>query len=35
MEEQNDEWVRDQMYEQIPPRTVIPKKIASDKWEGV
>lgn len=35
MEEQNDEWVRETMYEQIPPRTQIPKKIQSDKWEGV
>lgn len=35
MEEQNDEWVRENMYEQIPPRTSIPKKILSTKWEGV
>lgn len=35
MEEQNDEWVRDNMYEQIEPRTKIPKAIQSSKWEGV
>lgn len=35
MEERNPEWVREQMYEEIPPRTQIPKKILSNKWEGV
>lgn len=35
MEEQNAEWVREEMYEVLPPRTTIPKKILSKNWEGV
>lgn len=35
MEEQNADWVREEMYEEIPPRTQIPKSVLSTKWEGV
>lgn len=35
MEEQNPEFVREHMYEEIPPRVSIPKTVLSPKWEGV
>lgn len=35
MEEQNPEFVREHMFEEVPPRTQIPRAIQSPKWKGV
>ncbi len=35
MEEMNPEWVRENMYETVPPRTTIPKALQSPRWKGV